>query len=191
MLRFLSRDASNAQRIADLKRKADASALTSKAKRVLSDTKLNAETKSAPVAVLAPAVPIYNPLTSEEAENVVLSFMREEFYTQFSSMEQTQSIVLPSGIVAVMEQLRRDIEIKFGEKQSASKIKFLGRTKKPFLTWKQRADIVYFLLHPVSQMGTLSSRQMFLVFQNQQFELGSMTKRCFPDGSLLLKIYIL
>ena len=148
MLRFLSRDASNAQRIADLKRKADASALTSKAKRVLSDTKLNAETKSAPVAVLAPAVPIYNPLTSEEAENVVLSFIKTEFYTQFSSMEQTQSIVLPSGIVAVMEQLRRDIEIKFGEKQSASKIKFLGRTKKPFLTWKQRADIVYFLLHP-------------------------------------------
>ena len=148
MLRFLSRDASNAQRIADLKRKADASALTSKAKRVLSDTKLHAETKSAPVVVLAPAVPINNPLTSEEAENVVLSFMREEFYTQFSSMEQTQSIVLPSGIVAVMEQLRRDIEIKFGEKQSASKIKFLDRTNKPFLTCKQRADIVYFLLHP-------------------------------------------
>ena len=87
MLRFLSRDASNAQRIADLKRMADASALTSKAKRVLSDTKLHAETKSAPVVVLAPAVPINNPLTSEEAENVVLSFMREEFYTQFSSME--------------------------------------------------------------------------------------------------------
>jgi hypothetical protein len=77
MLRFLSQDASNAQRIAG--------------------------TKSAPVAVLAPAVPIYNPLTSKEAENVVLSFIKTEFYTQFSSMEQTQSIVLPSGIVAVMD----------------------------------------------------------------------------------------
>ena len=68
-------------------------------------------------------------------------------------MEQTQSIVLPSGIVAVMEQLRRDIEIKFGEKQSASKIKFLGRTKKTFLTYKQRADIGYLLLHPVFANG--------------------------------------
>ena len=98
MLRFLSRDASNAQRIADLKRKAVASALTSKAKRVLSDTKLNAETKSAPVAVLAPAVPIYNPLTSEEVENVVLSFIKQNFTPSFQVWNKPSQLCFQVGL---------------------------------------------------------------------------------------------
>ena len=106
MLRFLSRDASNAQRIADLKRKADASALTLKAKRVLSDKKSHAETKSAPVVVLASAVPINN--VNKRKGRKCCAFVHEKNFTpSFQAW-------------AVMEQLRRDIEIKFGEKQSAS-----------------------------------------------------------------------
>ena len=40
------------------------------------------------------------------------------------------------------------LEIKFGEKKWALKLKFTGRIKKPFLSWKQRADVIYFVLHP-------------------------------------------
>ena len=40
-------------------------------------------------------------------------------------------------------------------KKPASKIKFMGRmfTKKTLLTWKQRADIVYLVLHPAFANG--------------------------------------
>ena len=58
-----------------------------------------------------------------------------------------------------METLLLNVERKFGLKKSKSSLKFLGRIKKPQLTWKQRADVISFLLHPA--------------FGNGDFELAS------------------
>ena len=48
------------------------------------------------------------------------------------------------------------VEPKFG-KVKKSYSKFQGRITKPQLTWKQHADVVYFLLHPFLGIETLIS----------------------------------
>ena len=49
---------------------------------------------------------------------------------------QSHDVVeIPSAVLAVMEQLRCNLEMKSGEKTSDSKIKFMGRIKRPPLSW--------------------------------------------------------
>ena len=78
MLRFLSRDSRNAQAVVTLKRKADAVALTSKAKK---------STASKVAEPISPVVPERNvpdiPITVDEATEIVNVFRSEEFFTGF------------------------------------------------------------------------------------------------------------
>ena len=55
--------------------------------------------------------------------------------------------MIPREALDVVESIRVALEIKFGEKKCASKLKFTGIIK-PFLSWTQRADVIYFALHP-------------------------------------------
>ena len=52
---------------------------------------------------------------------------------------------IPRSVVEVVESLRVPIKIKCSEKKCASKPKFTS-TKEPFLTWKQHADVLHFII---------------------------------------------
>ena len=157
MLRFLARDGSNAEVIAKLKRSADASAVTSKAKKILTSNS-SSKTPVPPLAVVPkpvtfqlPATANVSALTSREALEIIQQFKSEDYFVECGntiSAPEDEPELIPREVVEVVESLRVAIEIKFGEKKCASKPKFTGRTKKPFLTWKQRADMLYFAMHP-------------------------------------------
>ena len=55
--------------------------------------------------------------------------------------------MIPREVLDVVGSIRVALEIKFGEKKCASKLKFTGRIK-PCLSWTQRADVICFALHP-------------------------------------------
>ena len=55
--------------------------------------------------------------------------------------------LIPREVLDVVASIRVALEIKFGEKKCALKLKFTGRIK-PCLSWTQRADVICFALHP-------------------------------------------
>ena len=120
--------------------------MKSKAKKAVVSKIVTEHRPSPVVKKLQPPLP----LTRAEAEEIVSSFQQEHFYIGFQSdLLQSHDVVeIPSAVLSVMEQLRSNFEVKFGEKNSSSKLKFMRRIKKPCLCWKQRADILYFLMHP-------------------------------------------
>ena len=71
-------------------------------------------------------------------------------YSDFESYSASLAEKVPVSptVEATMQQLFLDVELKFGQKMSKSNLRFRGRIKKPFLTWKQLGDVINFLLHP-------------------------------------------
>ena len=72
------------------------------------------------------------PSTRTEPGEIVGSFQQQGFYMGFQSdFLQSHAVVeIPSAVLTIMEQLRCDLEVKFGGRKSDSKMKFMGRTKK-------------------------------------------------------------
>ena len=114
MLRFLSRDSRNAQAVVTLKRKADAVALTSKAK------KSTASKVAEPISPVVPERKVPDiPITVDEATEIVNVFRSEEFFTGFECTYSMEGgpVLIPCAVLAVMEQLRCHIEVKFAGKK--------------------------------------------------------------------------
>ena len=114
MLRFLNRDSRNAQAVVTLKRKADAVALTSKAK------KSTASKVAEPISPVVPERKVPDiPITVDEATEIVNVFRSEEFFTGFECTYSMEGgpVLIPCAVLAVMEQLRCHIEVKFAGKK--------------------------------------------------------------------------
>ena len=83
---------------------------------------------------------------------IICEFMQVSSFASLGNFtpnsEDDRTFEIPPSVKLVMERIVGDIEIKYGKKNPATKVKFVGRIKKPHLTWKQRADIIYFMLHP-------------------------------------------
>ena len=78
MLRFLSRDSSNAQALVNLKRKAEATSVISKVKKTLHVTP-SAEPNPAPGPSIIKIQHKLQTLASTEVEAIVNAFVEEEF----------------------------------------------------------------------------------------------------------------
>jgi len=178
MLGFLSRDGANAQALVNLKRKSDSAAITSKVKKSSASKLLAVPTLS--LMKKAPSN-ASGSLSSAQAQSIVQSFVQEDFFINFpTTVEKGDSHVLPTAVLAVMEQLRCELEVKFGEKKSSTKIKFMGRTKKPLLTWKQRGDLLYFLLHPGFGNGDIQLTAEVFGIPNRTIRTWLNEKKYFP-----------
>ena len=117
MLRFLSRDSSNAQALVNLKRKAEATSVISKVKKTLHVTP-SAEPNPAPGPSSVKIQHKLQTLASTEVEAIVNAFVEDELYLGFSNTaHESDTVVIPTGVQAVIEQLRRTIEIKYNEKK--------------------------------------------------------------------------
>ena len=134
-LKFLARDGSNAQAIAKLKRSADASAVTLKAKKILT-FKSSSDTPVPPLPVvrkpgtiqLAIPAKVHVPsLTSSEVLYFVEHFKSKEYVVEsgntVTSLEDEPELI-PHEVLDVVESLRVALEINFGGKKCASKPKF-------------------------------------------------------------------
>ena len=159
MLAFLSRDPSNAKRIKDIQLEANASSAVKKAKKSVPKEKRSVPQPS----LVFPSVP--RTANVLDVDGILSSFLETANFSasipliRISDDDVDEKIVIPPGVKHTMETLLLNVERKFGLKKSKSSLKFLGRIKKPQLTWKQRADVIYFLLHPA--------------FGNGDFELAS------------------
>jgi len=106
MLGFLSRDGANAQALVNLKRKSDSAAITSKVKKSSASKLLAVPTLS--LMKKAPSN-ASGSLSSAQAQSIVQSFVQEDFFINFpTTVEKGDSHVLPTAVLAVMEQLRCD-----------------------------------------------------------------------------------
>ena len=104
MLGFLSRGSRNTQAVVRLKRKADAVALTSKAKKSIASK----VAEPIPPGVIERKF-LDIPITAAEATVIVNVFRGEEFFTGFKctySMEEGGPVLIKCAVLAVMEQLR-------------------------------------------------------------------------------------
>ena len=160
MLAFLSRDPRNAKRVVQIQQDAQASLVVKKAKKCLTEEKKG---KTQPTLVFPPVSTEQKPKTNLDVHGILSSFTETTFFQDFLSpiscashdipVHSDETILIPAGVRLTMQALLMNIERKFGTKTNKSQLKFLGRQQKPHLTWKQRADIIYFTLHPAFGNG--------------------------------------
>ena len=155
MISFLSRDPSNHKRIAQLQLEAEALNSAKKAKKQIAQEKRTAQTVLEDFRSLPARLPFCVPTSSNSSvmvDEIICEFMQVPSFASLGNFtpnsEDDRTFEIPPSVKLVMERIVGDIEIKYGKKNPATKVKFVGRIKKPHLTWKQRADIIYFMLHP-------------------------------------------
>ena len=174
MLRFLARDGSNAEVIAKLKRSADASAVTSKAKKILTSN-ISSKTPVPPLAVVPkpvtfqlPATANVSALTSREALEIIQQFKSEDYFVECGntiSAPEDEPELIPREVVEVVESLRVAIEIKFGEKKP--NLNSQEEPRSPFLPGSNVLICCTLQCTLVSQMGTYSLLLKFSIFQKR------------------------
>ena len=159
LLSFLSRDPKNSKRVAQLQLEASALNVTKKAKKQVAAKNLGGQAVLRDFPSLPVDVPVLPPKPSSaslEVNAIISEFMLLPKFSTIglrnlccdASSSEDHEIKIPPSVKLVMENLIAHVEMKCGKKNPCSKLKFMGRIKKPHLSWKQRADIIYFMLHP-------------------------------------------
>jgi hypothetical protein len=158
MISFLSREKSNSSVLIALKRSAEERKESKRIKMTVSlgttnvkevaQTELKLpEEKNIPVKSKLNCLP---PVLSKDvnfvAEEIIAEFKMRNTDFDWQSCSPPESI--PSQVHVVVNRLVYDNELRGKHKISNSTFRFNGRVKKPHLSWKQRATIIFFHLHP-------------------------------------------
>jgi hypothetical protein len=160
MLSFLSREKSNVKKVTALKRSAKEKISTKRIKQSVIGETGNVAKKLKPEHKILNLPPVLQKDTSFDAASVVAQF--KELNPQYERDAKipvsmvidvdgdVDEIVhpIPLQVQVAMNGILKNLELRSNKKSSSGKIKFVGRVKKPFLTWRQRANVIYFHLHP-------------------------------------------
>ena len=146
MLKFLAREKSNVDKIEKLRRKA---ADTEGSLRCIQLARATLQTREYVVETI-PATgeklkSMFARIDVQEVVNKLVHDVEEKFACDKAAKDTLDRIIKQLEVMDP-NSFRNSVKKRNGSKPAT--MKFLGRQKKPTLSWAEKANVVYFHLHP-------------------------------------------